>query len=173
VSDCLQLGRALAGIQRFPNDHDLPQPGSIYFEPYWGERFVGAADPISAASRDVFQSDIERSWARTCPWFLPPLRSNVSPTVVKKIPGLSRGTAGGTRDHGSAEGTRACSLSHGGDGCEPRRATSSFSFYGLWASCVGEFCWSPLRAAARDCYSRRDGTAFSAGLKKCSKEREL
>ena len=64
-------------------------------------------------------------------------------------------------------------LSHGGDGCEPRRATSSFSFYGLWASCVGEFCWSPLRAAARDCYSRRDGTAFSAGLKKCSKEREL
>jgi Cu(I)/Ag(I) efflux system membrane protein CusA/SilA len=32
-------------------------------------------------------------------------------------------------------------LGHGGDGCEPRRATSSF--YGLWASCVGEFCWSP------------------------------
>jgi hypothetical protein len=27
------------------------------------------------------------------------------------------------------------------DGCEPRRVTSSF--YGLWASCVGEFCWSP------------------------------
>ena len=33
------------------------------------------------------------------------------------------------------------SLSPGGDGCEPRRATSSF--YGLWAACVEEFCWSP------------------------------
>jgi hypothetical protein len=57
----------------------------------------------------------------------------------------------GLRDVGFVNGQNAArisernprrrSLSHGGDGCEPRRATSSF--YGLWASCVGEFCWSP------------------------------
>jgi hypothetical protein len=35
-------------------------PVVFIFKPYGGQRFVGAADPISAASRDVFQSDIER-----------------------------------------------------------------------------------------------------------------
>jgi hypothetical protein len=48
-----------------------------------------------------------------------------------------------SRSRISGRNPRWRSLSHGGDGCEPRRATSSFYFYGLWASCVGEFCWSP------------------------------
>ena len=47
-----------------PVDRDLPQPDGIYFEPHWGRRFVGTAGPISAASRDVFQPDIGKSWAR-------------------------------------------------------------------------------------------------------------
>jgi hypothetical protein len=61
------------------------------------------------------------------------------------------GTGNGTEERAVTGGETAVaqanaraarrSLSHGGDGCEPRRATSSF--YGLWASCVGEFCWSP------------------------------
>ena len=33
---------------------------------------------ISAASRDVFQSDIERSWARTCPWLFSPLDESLT-----------------------------------------------------------------------------------------------
>ena len=44
---------------------------------------------------------------------------------------------GGTRDHGSAKGTRAGQH----QSWRTRRATSCF--YGLWASCVGAFCWSP------------------------------
>ena len=61
----------------------------------------------------------------------------------------SNGTAGSNRRNGwrhsrsriSGRNAHPRSLSRGGDGCEPRRGTSSF--YGLWASCVGEFCWSP------------------------------
>jgi hypothetical protein len=65
-----RLGRALAGFS--PVDRDLPQPDGIYFEPHWGRRFVGTAGPISAASRDVFQPDIGRSWARITPNLLRP-----------------------------------------------------------------------------------------------------
>jgi hypothetical protein len=63
-----QLRRALAGPWRPSVDCDLPQPDGSYFELHWGRRFVGAAGPISAASRDVFQPDIDRSWARISPW---------------------------------------------------------------------------------------------------------
>jgi len=55
-----------------PVDRDLPQPDGIYFEPHWGRRFVGTAGPISAASRDVFQPDIGKSWARMTPNFRRP-----------------------------------------------------------------------------------------------------
>jgi hypothetical protein len=67
-----QLRGALAGPWRLPVDRDLPQPDGISFEPHWRQRFVGTAGPISAASRDVFQPDIEMSWARMSPSFCRP-----------------------------------------------------------------------------------------------------
>ena len=85
----------------------------------------------------------EASTRATLPKHVCPISNRCSTTSA------SNGTAGSSRRNGwrhsrsriSGRNPRRRSLSHGGDGCEPRRAISSF--YGLWASCVGEFCWSP------------------------------
>jgi hypothetical protein len=72
-----KLGRAAlkANARRFaanmrPIIDEIMRAGG--FEPHRRQRFVGTAGPISAASRGVFQPDIEMSWARMSPSFCRP-----------------------------------------------------------------------------------------------------
>ena len=98
---------AWAGARRvvaFPVDRDFPQPDGISFGLHWGQRFVETAGPISAASRDVFQPDIGKSWARMSPSFCRPTGTLVERDSISEFPfrcpdrhGRTRGFAGGRR----------------------------------------------------------------------------